>query len=343
MHYAQTYECMQFNQLLKYRGWKVWVSYDMHITLLALFYVLIADDISKPFDSIVLISSLGFYFMYGFLINDFFDISFDIAAGNKRTIQHLPKTTFIGIILGITCISALHMLYLRNTLYIATYVISYILATLYSAPPVRFKNRALSGIIVDGLIEKMLPVLAIFAFFNHFGMDTLVFLAASFFIGIVDIVVHQIYDYESDLKSNIHTFAVKTGFEKTSILLNKLINPLSGILMIVLLYFITLKVHSAIFIAALVLLIYAGAFISIHKGKFHRAEKVVPLYISGLFFLILNALPLLLSFVLTIRSYANIVFLLLAIFSQYYVVKSRIIAVKEKVMPHTEIFVETGL
>jgi 4-hydroxybenzoate polyprenyltransferase len=334
---------IKLKKLIGYRGWKVWMSYDMHITLLALFYVLIADNISESLDSIVLISSLGFYFMYGFLINDFFDISFDIAAGNKRTIQQLPKTTFIGIILGIICISALHMLYLRNTFYIAIYVISYILATLYSAPPIRFKNRALSGIIVDGLIEKMLPVLAIFAFFNHFGMDTLVFLAASFFIGIVDIIVHQIYDYESDLQSNIHTFAVKTGFDKTLNFLNHLINPLSGILMIILLYFIILKVHSAILIAALVLLIYGGAFILIYKGKFNRGEKVVPLYMSGIFFLILNALPLFLSFVLTIRSYANIVFLLLAIFSQYYVLKSRIIAVKEKVMPHTEIFVDTGI
>ncbi len=332
---------IQLKKLMGYRGWKVWMSYDMHISLLALFYVLIVENLFVPLDSLFLISSLGFYFMYGFLINDFFDTPYDIAAGKKRTIQQLPKITFIGIILGVVSISVLHLLYLSKPLYIATYTVSYIFATLYSAPPIRFKNRALSGIIVNGLIEKMLPVLAIFAFFNHFGMDTLVFLAASFFIGIVDIVVHQIYDYESDLQNNIHTFVVNTGFDKTLNLLNNLINPLSGILMIILLYFIVLKVPYTILIAALILLIYSAAFILSHKGKFNRGEKVVPLYMSGMFFLILNALPLFLGFVLTLELYTNIIFLLIVVFSQYYVVKSRVIAVKDKVMPHTEIFVDS--
>ncbi|KCZ70785.1 4-hydroxybenzoate polyprenyltransferase-like prenyltransferase [Candidatus Methanoperedens nitroreducens] len=319
------------------------MSYDMHISLLALLYILITDNIFRPLDSLVLISSLGFYFMYGFLINDFFDMSYDIAAGKKRTIQQLPKMKFIGIILGVVFISALHLLYLGNSLYIAIYIVSYVLATLYSAPPIKFKGRAFSGIIVNGLIEKMLPVLAVFTFFNHFEIDTLVFLIASFSIGIVDIVVHQIYDYESDSQSDVRTFAVNTGIDKTLNLFNNLINPLSGVIMIILLFLIILKVPYAGLIAALVFMIYAGAFLSIYKGKFNRGEKVFPLYMSCLFFLILNAFPPFLAFVLTLKSYPNLVFLIIAVSSQYYIVKSRFKAVKEKVMPHTEIFIDTEL
>ncbi|MDJ1420640.1 MAG: UbiA family prenyltransferase [Candidatus Methanoperedens sp.] len=315
----------------------------MHISLLALLYILITDNIFRPLDSLVLISSLGFYFMYGFLINDFFDMSYDIAAGKKRTIQQLPKMKFIGIILGVVFISALHLLYLGNSLYIAIYIVSYVLATLYSAPPIKFKGRAFSGIIVNGLIEKMLPVLAVFTFFNHFEIDTLVFLIASFSIGIVDIVVHQIYDYESDSQSDVRTFAVNTGIDKTLNLFNNLINPLSGVIMIILLFLIILKVPYAGLIAALVFMIYAGAFLSIYKGKFNRGEKVFPLYMSCLFFLILNAFPPFLAFVLTLKSYPNLVFLIIAVSSQYYIVKSRFKAVKEKVMPHTEIFIDTEL
>ncbi|WP_157834128.1 UbiA family prenyltransferase [Candidatus Methanoperedens nitratireducens] len=304
---------------------------------------MITDNIFRPLDSLVLISSLGFYFMYGFLINDFFDMSYDIAAGKKRTIQQLPKMKFIGIILGVVFISALHLLYLGNSLYIAIYIVSYVLATLYSAPPIKFKGRAFSGIIVNGLIEKMLPVLAVFTFFNHFEIDTLVFLIASFSIGIVDIVVHQIYDYESDSQSDVRTFAVNTGIDKTLNLFNNLINPLSGVIMIILLFLIILKVPYAGLIAALVFMIYAGAFLSIYKGKFNRGEKVFPLYMSCLFFLILNAFPPFLAFVLTLKSYPNLVFLIIAVSSQYYIVKSRFKAVKEKVMPHTEIFIDTEL
>lgn len=333
---------MQIRKLMGYRGWKVWMSYDMHIVLLAIFYVLIVDNLFRPLDSLVLVSSFGFYFMYGFLINDLFDMPYDIATGKKRAVHELPRITFVVIILAVVFISVLHLLYLKGTFYIATYIVSYILATLYSAPPVRFKSRGFSGIVINGLIEKMLPVLAVFAFFNHFGIDTIIFIVASFFIGVVDIITHQIYDYESDLKSGIRTFVVNIGVEKALKTYNHFICPFSGMVMLLLCFLICIKIPYISFIAALVFITYAAVFLLITKGRLSKEEKVFPLYMSCLFLLINNAFPPFLAFILGLGNPLNMVFLVVAICSQYYVVKYRINAINTKVIPHAEIFVDTG-
>ena len=333
---------VNIRKFLGYRGWKVWMSYDMHISLLALFYILIADNLFRPLDSLVLISSLGFYFMYGFLINDFFDMPYDIAAGKRRVIQELSRFKFIITLLCVIFICAIHLLYLKEIPFVIIYITAYILATLYSAPPVRFKSRSLSGIIVNGLIEKMLPVLAIFTFFNHFGIDTLLFLAASFSIGIVEIITHQIYDYESDLKTENNTFAVSMEIDKTLSIFKNFISPFSGVLLLFFCLFLIVKVPYANLIAISVFISYGIVFLLISKGKFSRQETIFPLYMSGLFLLIHNAFPTFLALILVLKSHSNIALLLISAGSQYYILKYRLKAIKEKFMPHTEIFVDTG-
>lgn len=324
-----------------YRGWKVWMSYDMHICLFALFYILIVDNLFRPLDSLILISSLGFYFMYGFLINDFCDMRCDIAAGKKRTIQKLPKVTIIVIILCVVLISALHLLYLKESLYIITYITSYILATLYSAPPVRFKSRGFSGIVINGLIEKALPVLAVFAFFNHFRMDTLLFVAASFSIELVEIVTHQIQDYESDLKTGVHTFVVNTGMDRTLKIYNNVISPFSGVVVIFLCIFVSIKVPYAIFLVAAGFIGYPVLTLLISKGKLNREKKIIPLYFSCLYILINNAFPLFFAFILSLENPSNAVLLLVALGSQYYVLKYNFNSLKNKALIHFEIFTDT--
>lgn len=317
------------------------MSYDMHISLLAIFYVLLVDNLFRPLDSLVLISSLGFYFMYGFLINDFFDMPHDIAAGKKRPIQKIPKIAFIRIILGVVFISTLHLLYLKYLSYIATYVLAYLLATLYSAPPIRFKSRGLSGIIVNGLIEKVLPVLAVFTFFEHFGIDTVIFLATSFSAQFAEAMTHQINDYETDLRNGIRSFVVDMGIKKALRTFKKLVIPLSMTLVIFLCVLICVEVPHGIPHGIFVVVAVVGAYVAlsvlISKGKLSREEGVFPLYMSCPYFLINNAFPPFLAFILSIVSPLNIILLVVALGSQYHMVEIFFNSVKEKVISRSEI------
>lgn len=324
-----------------YRGWKVWMSYDMHISLLALFYILLVDNLFRPLDSLVLISSLGFYFMYGFLINDFFDMPYDITAGKKRAVHEMPKIAFIGIILAVVLISVLHLLYLKEILYIITYITSYLLATLYSAPPIRFKNRGLAGIVVNGLIEKTLPVLAIFAFFNHFDIDTLIFLAVSFSFGIIEIVTHQIYDYENDLTTEIHSFVTTIGMDKALKSYKYVICPFSGMLIVLLCFIISLKISYAFLLIIATFISYPVLQLFISKGWLNRGKKVIPLYISCMNILINTLLPLFFTVILSLENRLNTILLLVALGSQYYVIKYNLNSLKKKALIHFEIFDDT--
>lgn len=328
---------MSIKALLRYRGWKVWQIHDMHISLLAVFYILIVDNLFSPLNSLVLILSLGFYFMYGFLINDFFDISFDIKAGKKRAVHELSRTAFKGVILSVILISTLFLLYLKNTSYLIIYVLSYLLATLYSAPVIRFKERGFAGIIINALIEKTLPVLGIFVFFDHFGVDTFIFLATSFLLQVVEIITHQIYDYEGDLKSGIRTFAVDIGKDRALKIFKYVIVPLSVLFMIILCSLISKKIPYAIIISVLVFITYLIIFWLVSKGKLNLEEKVLPLYVSPLYFLINNAFPMFLAFVLIILSTLNIPLLILTFSSQYYLFQQFFKLIKRKVISRTEI------
>ena len=320
-----------------YRGWKVWMGYDLHISLLAILYVLIVDDLFRPLDSLIVISSIGFYFMYGFLINDFCDISYDLAVGKKRVVQELPKGTFSAIILVTVLISALHLLYLKTISYTAVYALSYILATLYSAPPVRFKSRGLLGIFINGLIEKMLPVLAIFVFFKHFGLDTLVFSAAAFSIGVVDIIAHQVHDHETDLRIGTRTFVTDLGLARALNLFSYLVAPFSGALILLLCLLICIRIPYASFIAIVVFVTYAAVFLLIAKEKMVREEKLFPVYLSSLFLLANNAFPPFLALILSIKDPLNIPLLVVALGAQYYVAEIRFKAVMDRNIPHVEI------
>jgi len=321
---------IKINSLLTYRAWKMWLSDNMHISLLALFYVLLIGVPANLLDSLILISSIGFYLMYGFLINDFFDMPYDIAAGKKRPVHELPKTAFIGIIFGVVLLSVLHLLYLKEILYTIIYIVAYILATLYSAPPVRFKDREITGVVVDALIEKTLPVLVVFAFFYHFKFDTVLFLMTAFAIQTLAITRHQIQDFDADSKTGVHSVVVDVGLDKALRAFKNFVCPITGIVMLALCVFVCVKIPYVILPTVAILASTASFSYLISTGRIKRKEKLSPLYISCLYVCIIYAFPLILAFLLFFQSFPNIILLLVVLSSEYYVIKQVIVSIRKK-------------
>ena len=318
------------NSLLTYRAWKMWISDNMHISLLALFYVLLIGVPANLLDSLILISSIGFYLMYGFLINDFFDMPYDIAAGKKRPIHELPRIAFMGIIFCVVLLSVLHLLYLKETLYTIIYIVAYILATLYSAPPVRFKDREITGVVVDALIEKTLPVLVVFVFFNHFEFDTLLFLMTAFAIQTLAIIRHQIQDFYADLKTGVHSVVVDVGLDKALKAFKNFVCPTTGIIMFALCVFVCVKIPYIIIPTVVILAFNASFSYLISVGRMNRKEKLSPLYVSCLYVCIIYAFPPILAFLLFLQSFPNVILLLVVLASEYYVIKQVIESIRNK-------------
>jgi len=324
--------------ILKYRGLKFWVSYDMHMYMLTLFYILLVDGVFDLMSLLLLLSTYT-YGVYGFLVNDYFDMKYDILAGKIRSVQMMSRRFVIAwiVILSITCM--VFLIFLKNILFSIVYLISFVLAFYYSAPPVRFKIRGFLGLFVNCLIEKTLMTLAIFCYFNHFGIDTIVFIIASFFLHLTDIYTHQIYDYELDLKTRVKTFVVKIGLEKALTIYYKIICPVTFFIAILLVVVICVGIPQSTVIVVISSLIYGFGSIYIYRGKLHRKEEVVPLYISGVYFLIHNMMPVFLAFLLLIRYSPYAPLFILVLISQYYTIKYKIVKpIFHRVIPHVEVF-----
>ncbi|MBA2446741.1 MAG: hypothetical protein H0V51_01810 [Chloroflexi bacterium] len=79
-------------------------------------------------------------------------------------------------------------------------------ATLYSLPPVRFKERGWLGLLVSAAAQRSLPALIIAATFDDLGWEAALFACLLLLIGLRWILVHQILDSPADLEAGVRTY-----------------------------------------------------------------------------------------------------------------------------------------
>lgn len=230
--------------ILNLSAWKVLFFADMHTCIMTVYYLLTVNklvmhvNLSKTF---LLLASLGFYLIYGVLVNDYFDIPTDKKAGDHREIHNLPEIYVIFIMIILVSLNyALIFIYINQNIFTIVFSSAYILATLYSAPPLRLKSRGLYGIIINMLIEQTLPVFLIAEFFHFFPIDVLFLLMLVSLRQLELILIHQYVDYEGDQQSGVRTFAVEIGARKTLIILQYL-QPIVALLYVVFSIIIILK------------------------------------------------------------------------------------------------------
>ena len=197
---------------------------DVHICILLIFYILIVGNL-MDYNSLRLsaysLLTLIIFFSYGFYINDYFDMPYDISAGKKRFVHSIPKIHSIAIMAVMTLVAFIIVIFFINdTNYFILYAVAYLLATFYSAPPLRFKEKVFSGPVVDMLIEKTVPMALIVVLFHYFKLDGLLLIFIFSFFQLYIILLHQLVDFEADSSSGVSTFVTKIG-KKTS---EKIIN-----------------------------------------------------------------------------------------------------------------------
>ena len=326
------------------KAWKELLDLNMQVNLLTILFCIIITK-SYNYDAaaeiIILISLLSLYLAYSFLFNDYCDMPFDIKAGKKRAIHEMPKIVPLGIIISFVLLSVILTLLLifwnseglsKYGIFLFIYGTAYFLATAYSAFPIRLKNRSSLGIIGDVLIEKTLPVLLIFSFFNYYNLETLLLVLLFALLQLRIIVEHQILDYEADLKTDVHTFVVKVGIKKASSLLN-------AARVFALLFFILFAITLVIKIPfSLIILapLFIGYFVMkklVAEGKVKKKNprqdlnipkewiKSAPLY-DGYTSVSLNIISLFLALFIAFKCYYFAFLIALVLISQYYLIKN---------------------
>ncbi len=207
---------------------KEWWSYKLP-PLLGFAYLGLAVGampLAESWDALVLtmfwmIGAAGF----GYYCNDVFDIEQDILVGKTNSAaEHSPIIRFLMLV-GLACMAVLPWVLMdKGTALIGLAVAHLILFLLYSAPPVRLKNRGWAGAAADTLYAHVLPsVMVLYAFGQHGSpqWSVLIVVAALWqaALGFRSILTHQITDLDSDVFNVTRTFAVDLGRAKAERLL----------------------------------------------------------------------------------------------------------------------------
>jgi len=177
---------------------------------------------------------------YGHIINDSFDIEVDQQVGKRNAMaQFSPwqRALFCLALAGLGF--SLTVLMNFGTLAIALLGINYLLPTLYSAPPCRFKEKGILGILSDAAGAHAIPTLFIATTFSHLvatpplqGAGLAIAATAwSFFAGIRGILLHQLWDRDDDLRSQVKTFVTESNVESVRFWMSRIIFPIELLLL----------------------------------------------------------------------------------------------------------------
>jgi 4-hydroxybenzoate polyprenyltransferase len=196
-----------------------WWSYKIP-PLLAIAYAFILIGDRPPVESIPQavagIVSIIAVAAYGYVINDCFDIEVDRRAGKRNSMAGrsvMQRAGILAVILSVGWLPAVVVGY--GGLSCLLLAINFLLPTIYSIPPIRLKERGVSGILSDAFAAHLVPTLFL-ASLLVLPLPTVglyrwlvvgVMAAWYLCVGLRGIMTHQILDREADLASGVVTLA----------------------------------------------------------------------------------------------------------------------------------------
>ncbi|MEM7105955.1 MAG: glycosyltransferase [Bacteroidota bacterium] len=158
---------------------------------------------------------------FGHFFNDLFDLKADQLAGKKNRVASLSNLVR-GLVFAVLLIFALAPWFIlpfdKNTVWLLA--LEFILLIIYAVPPLRLKERSGLGVIADALYAYAIPTsLAAYTFFliSEKPPELVFFILLfswQFFMGVHNIIINQLEDYEADKVSGLNTMAVKNGTDK---------------------------------------------------------------------------------------------------------------------------------
>jgi len=178
---------------------------------------------------------------FGYVINDLYDIEADKKAGKPNRLAGKSGPEIFLIILLLCMVASLPWLYLRSTpttwLLIGIQILLFIL---YAHPVTRLKEKSLWGPVCDALYGHAVPiVIACLTYQQYlqkipyhllFFFSTL--FAWQFLKGIRNIFLHQLEDYDNDIRTQTVTYTTEKGTFYVYRLILKKILPLEVILLL---------------------------------------------------------------------------------------------------------------
>lgn len=193
--------------------------FNHNFCLFAFFYFFVSwqggiQGIQLWVNAAILFSSFFCVGLFGYFTNDMADMEADRLAGKYNMAARFSGIT--RVVLAAVAVSAgifLLAWYCPPCLW--WILAEALLLLLYAFPPFRLKERGFLGVLADSFYAYVIPVFILLAFVGYFGeVDPACYIflpALYFFLGIKNILRHQLDDLPNDIRSGTRTFAMKHG------------------------------------------------------------------------------------------------------------------------------------
>ncbi len=210
----------------KYLGWRNWAVFLYNSVLENLFVLFVIALYKNRFDLNFVLEALLFLVFsifattYGYLINDFSDRELDRVHGKANTFasDSTLQAVLVLIVILLVCLVSSQPFWERKYFLTLTGV-WFLIATFYSLPPLRLKERGKWSLFFVAIAQRLLPVLILFAVFDFIHGWLPVAIAFYVFLrGIASDLSHQLEDFENDRKTGTRTFVVSSGFRRAQTL-----------------------------------------------------------------------------------------------------------------------------
>jgi len=192
---------------------------------------------------LALLFSISSVAAYGHIVNDIFDIEVDGQVGKSNAMTE--GSSWQRVLFCAIFVIAGFVFPVTLNFGIASSVllgINYLLPTIYSAPPLRLKEKGIFGVISDAAGAHAIPTLFFAATFLHLSTtpqpEAFIFSIAatawSFSVGVRGILLHQLWDRENDLKSGVKTLVTNLDVEEVRFWITFIIFPVEILLLSIL-------------------------------------------------------------------------------------------------------------
>jgi len=170
------------------------------------------DAARAPFPAFLAVALL--FLIYGYVYNDICDAEQDGRA-SSAALERRRRLVAFASALGGAVVLVLAFRRPAARLVGAAYLL---LATAYSARPVRLKERGILGVLAGAVAQRPLVFLIYVGAVGAWDGRSALLAAWLFLGGVLGMLGHQVKDYENDLRAGVRTFTATHG-RRTSLAL----------------------------------------------------------------------------------------------------------------------------
>jgi glycosyltransferase involved in cell wall biosynthesis/1,4-dihydroxy-2-naphthoate octaprenyltransferase len=164
--------------------------------------------------------------LFGHFLNDWTDLESDRKVGKTNMLSKMSTVNSSVLLIVILIVALLPWFVLPfDNFSIYLLLSEFLLLFLYAFPPLRLKDRGFLALLTDALYAYAIPFLLAFHTFQLISVANTsallygIIFGWQFSIGMVNILIHQLEDFENDVKTSSITWVIQIGKDKSRKLL----------------------------------------------------------------------------------------------------------------------------